>query len=253
MRLPSVTQQAVPLHSDPNHPCSPSPVVAQLSVFRRVAPVGLKASPICGRVANCKGHLWFACAPDWRFASDPADFPSPGTPCPGLGFTRSALLFLATPLQLGESGGGTLTRWSAALRGAPQKPGGTRPPGFSFRNLQAKLRVCRSTAWDDSRFRPRSRSTADTSDKAPRHVCFELCRFLIQDTFDRRFERLIDESSDLPHGVFLHPAGRHSGSADADAAGDKGAFRVKGDGVFIDGDAHLVQRSLGVSASQAGA
>src|SRR5690606_32146267 len=62
-----------------------------------VAPVGLKASPICGRVANCKGHLWFACAPDWRFASDPADFPSPGTPCPDLGFTRSALLFLATP------------------------------------------------------------------------------------------------------------------------------------------------------------
>src|SRR5690606_29892885 len=112
---------AVPLHSDPNHPCSPSPVVAQLSVFRRVAPVGLKASPICGRVANCKGHLWFACAPDWRFASDPADFPSPGTPCPGLGFTRSALLFLATSLQLGESGGGTLTRWSAALRGAPRK------------------------------------------------------------------------------------------------------------------------------------
>src|SRR5690606_36953796 len=112
---------AVPLHSDPNHPCSPSPVVAQLSVFRRVAPVGLKASPICGRAANCKGHLWFACAPDWRFASDPADFPSPGTPCPGLGFTRSALLFLATPLQLGESGGGTLTRWSAALRGAQQR------------------------------------------------------------------------------------------------------------------------------------
>src|SRR5690606_32146268 len=64
-----------------------------------VAPVGLKASPICGRVANCKGHLWFACAPDWRFASDPADFPSPGTPCPDLGFTRSALLFLATPLD----------------------------------------------------------------------------------------------------------------------------------------------------------
>lgn len=137
MRLPSVTQQAVPLHSDPNHPCSPSPVVAQLSVFRRVAPVGLKASPICGRVANCKGHLWFACAPDWRFASDPADFPSPGTPCPGLGFTRSALLFLATPLQLGESGGGTLTRWSAALRGAPQNgprplTPGERGPSFHY-------------------------------------------------------------------------------------------------------------------------
>lgn len=155
MRLPSVTQQAVPLHSDPNHPCSPSPVVAQLSVFRRVAPVGLKASPICGRVANCKGHLWFACAPDWRFASDPADFPSPGTPCPGLGFTRSALLFLATPLQLGESGGGTLTRWSAALRGAPRESSGAASAGaFPLHTINEDPKTgTKSPPWRQTRTR----------------------------------------------------------------------------------------------------
>src|SRR5690606_5488061 len=42
--------------------------------------------------------------------------------------------------------------------------------GLFLPQLAGKTPRVRSTAWDDSRFRPRSRSTADTSDKAPRRV-----------------------------------------------------------------------------------
>ncbi len=47
-----------------------------------------------------------------------------------------------------------------------------------------------------------------------------------------------------------HAPGGDRRGADPDAAGDEGAFRVEGDGVFVDGDPDLVQQPLRLLAGQ---
>ena len=62
----------------------------------------------------------------------------------------------------------------------------------------------------------------------------------------------VDARHDLLHLVGLEAAGGDHGGADAHAAGDRGFFRVAGDGVFVQGDvvfiAALLQLLPGISA-----
>src|SRR5690554_1346633 len=56
------------------------------------------------------------------------------------------------------------------------------------------------------------------------------------------FQRLGNEAANQTHLFGSHPPGGEGGCAHADPAGDKGAFRLEGDGVLVHGDAHAVQK-----------
>ena len=47
----------------------------------------------------------------------------------------------------------------------------------------------------------------------------------------------MDEVSDLAHFGFLHAPGSQGGGAEANAAGDLGGSLIKGDAIFVHGDA----------------
>ena len=59
-------------------------------------------------------------------------------------------------------------------------------------------------------------------------------------------EHTVDERGDLRHLGFLHPACRHGGRAETDAARDHGTARLERDGVLVHRDPRAVERLLGV-------
>ena len=63
---------------------------------------------------------------------------------------------------------------------------------------------------------------------------------------------LMDELRHLAHFRLLHTPGSQGGGAQTNAAGDLGRSLVKGDAVFVYGDAGCVQSFLGILAGEAG-
>ena len=61
-------------------------------------------------------------------------------------------------------------------------------------------------------------------------------------------EAAVDEESHLADILLLHAASGDRGSTDPDAGGGRGAALVKGDSVFVDGDADFVESNLSLGA-----
>ena len=57
-------------------------------------------------------------------------------------------------------------------------------------------------------------------------------------------EACIDEVGDLHHLLLLKATGGHRRGSEADATGLADGFRIKGDGVFVDGDGGLIKSLL---------
>src|SRR6185312_3072 len=65
------------------------------------------------------------------------------------------------------------------------------------------------------------------------------------------FKRFGDPAADLFHFGLFHPAGSHSRSADADAAGLKGGISIEGNCVLVHRDSGFPQSRFGFAAQHA--